>query len=100
MPTWTFNCWSCGRTTEMIDKVTRADLCPHCGVDMHSCKNCEHWDPDRPERCCDESFPYAEDPERANLSSRFEPRHGLYPRSDDAGRARARLDELFRKKPR
>ncbi|MBI5499805.1 MAG: hypothetical protein HY907_06155 [Deltaproteobacteria bacterium] len=100
MPNWTFYCWSCGRTTEMIDKVARFDVCPHCGADMHSCRNCEHWDPDRPERCCDESYPLAEDPKRSNVSSRFEARRSPHPSRAGAEAARARLDEVFDKKPK
>ncbi|MBI3178320.1 MAG: hypothetical protein HYZ27_01585, partial [Deltaproteobacteria bacterium] len=42
---WTFSCWSCGQSTEMEDKVKRADECPHCHIDMHSCKNCQYYDP-------------------------------------------------------
>jgi len=77
----------------------RTDACPHCGVDMHSCRNCEHWDPDRPDRCCDESFPYAPDLERANFSSRFTPRRTPHPKSGEGADPRARLEGLFSKKP-
>jgi hypothetical protein len=83
----------------MIAAIARTDACPHCGVDMHSCRNCEHWDPDRPDRCCDESFPYAPDLERANFSSRFTPRRTPHPKSGEGADPRARLEGLFSKKP-
>ena len=25
-------------------KMQRRDACPHCGADLHVCKNCEYWD--------------------------------------------------------
>lgn len=95
MPSWTFSCWSCGRATEMIDKVTRADVCPHCGADMHSCRNCAHWAPDNPERCCDDSFPKTTDPESANFSNRFTPRTSPLSADNEADKAKKRLDSLF-----
>ena len=45
MAKWVFSCWQCRQPTDMEDKVMRDDECPHCRVDMRSCKNCEYYDP-------------------------------------------------------
>ena len=43
MSTWTFSCWNCQNETEMDDKVTRSDICPHCSMDMRSyCESKKH----------------------------------------------------------
>src|SRR5579875_3194214 len=48
-------CWKC---SELIDisagqRVTSRDECPHCHTDLHSCRNCQFYDPSRHQQCAE-----------------------------------------------
>ena len=67
MAEWSFQCWSCRQVTEMQDKVTRSDECPHCRNDMRSCKNCKYYDPGYHNECTETISEYIPDKERSNF---------------------------------
>lgn len=82
--------------TELIDKVKRADTCEHCGVDLHSCKNCKFYDPMVHNQCRESSTTWEPDKEKANFCTYFIPREGeVAAENQDA--AISNLEALFKK---
>jgi hypothetical protein len=98
MAEWTFSCWQCGGTTHMEDKVLRGDECPHCRADMHSCKNCQYYDPGAHNDCRETIAEYIPDKERANFCGMYLAFQGERPPAEDVNAAKAKLDALFAKK--
>ena len=96
MSKWTFSCWSCRQTTAMEDKVIRADACPHCSTDMHSCKNCRFYDPGAHNDCRETIAEYVPDKERSNFCGMHEPFEGEREAAPDVDTAKAKLEALFK----
>ena len=90
-------CHACGGEIELIDKVKRADTCEHCGVDLHSCKNCKFYDPYAHNGCRESSTLYEPDKEKANFCTYFLVREGKIEVADKAS-AMSKLDAMFKKK--
>lgn len=44
-------CWSCGKPTGLLGRITRSDNCPECGSDLRCCRGCRHFDPTRRFQC-------------------------------------------------
>ena len=97
MSKWIFSCWSCRQTTEMDDKVGRKDECPHCRADMHSCKNCQYYDPGAHNECKETIAEYVPDKERSNFCGMYRAFQGDRPAGDDIAAAKAKLAALFKK---
>ena len=97
MATWTFQCWSCRNETEMEDKIGRKEECPHCSADMHSCKNCQYFDPGAHNQCSETISEYVPDKERANFCGMYTAFKGERAPTDDLGAARSRLEALFKR---
>ncbi len=92
-------CHKCRGSLVFDVKMQRADTCPHCSVDMHCCKNCEHWDPSAYNQCREHIAEYIPDRESANRCTFFTFRSGAP--EDNSSRiasARAKLDSIFNKK--
>ena len=91
-------CYRCRHEIEMIAKLQRTDTCPHCGVDLHCCKNCEYWDRSSHNECREHIAEYIPDREKTNFCTFFTFRDGL---ADDVSaviaKSKSRLDELFKK---
>ena len=58
-------CHKCKNELVFEVKLQRADTCPHCGVDMHCCKNCEYWDISAHNQCKEHIAEYIPDREKA-----------------------------------
>lgn len=97
MATWTFQCWSCRNETEMDDKIGRKEECPHCSADMHSCKNCQYYDPGAHNQCSETISEYVPDKERANFCGMYRPYSGERAPVEDNNAAKARLEALFKR---
>ncbi len=97
MSDWVFYCWKCKNSTNMVDKVMRADTCPHCGADMHSCKNCMYHDTNYHNECKEHVAFYVPDKEKFNFCGMYEPHDGPFEPDDDIDLAKARLKALFSK---
>lgn len=91
-------CHHCNNEIVFEVKLQRADGCPHCGVDLHCCLNCTHWDRSAHNQCREHIAEHIPDREKANYCSFFVFRNG---RPEDTGAkaadAKAKLDALFRK---
>lgn len=94
-------CWSCGNE-QIFDvkvgvKVGRRDSCPHCGADLHVCKNCRLYDPNVHNMCRETQAEFIRDREVANFCSHFDManRDGA-PREASVDTAKAKLEALFK----
>jgi hypothetical protein len=92
-------CHKCRGEIVFEVKMARADTCPHCAADLHSCKNCEHWDPGAHNQCKEHIAEHVPDREAANRCTFFTFRAGA---TDDArpkvDASKAKLEALFKKK--
>ncbi|MEE2959710.1 MAG: hypothetical protein VYA34_03120 [Myxococcota bacterium] len=97
MADWNFTCWSCSEVTEMHDKVTRGDECPHCRNDMRACKNCQYYSPGSHNECSETISEYIPDKERSNFCGMYRPFEGEREEEINMNDAKAKLEALFKK---
>ena len=68
-------CHSCGNEqifeVKVGVKVGRRDSCPHCGSDLHVCKNCQHFDPNVHNQCKEPEAAFIRDRAEANFCTHF-----------------------------
>ena len=96
-------CFACDGSIELGsgERIGFRDACPHCGRDLHVCRNCAHHDPSAYNECRESSAERVGDRERANRCDYFAPGSGGGGgRRDEAARARSGLDALFKPKSR
>ena len=93
-------CHKCKNELFFEVKLQRADTCPHCSVDLHCCKNCEHWDPSAHNQCKEHIAEYIPDREKANYCTFFTFKDGTPedPSAPGSRRPESKLDALFKKK--
>ncbi len=93
-------CQKCLGKLEFDVKMQRTDQCPHCRTDLHSCMNCEYWDPSAHNQCKEHIAEYIPDREATNRCTFFTFRSGRP--EDNTARidaSKAKLESLFSKKP-
>ena len=96
-------CHKCRNELEFIVKVGiivgRQDTCPHCGADLHCCKNCRFHDPAVHNECQIPDADFIRERDKANFCHQFEiaKLDGPPEVNDSEERARAKLDEVFKK---
>jgi hypothetical protein len=92
-------CARCGRTLEIVgNQVGRRDTCPGCGGDLHSCRNCRHFDLAAPKQCKE---PFAEVPSEkddANFCEFFQIGEGGLSAQASHNALLDAAESLFRKK--
>lgn len=94
------NCWKCGREIEIKERIGFREHCPGCDRALHACLNCEFHDPAYNNQCRETQAERVVDKERANFCEFFASRKpGKAKISSPAAGSRAKLDELFKKKP-
>jgi hypothetical protein len=92
-------CHKCKGVLVFEVKMQRADTCSHCGADLHSCRNCEHWDAGAYNQCKEQIAEYIPDREAANRCTFFTFRSGEpADTSKQVAASRAKLEALFKKK--
>ena len=64
-------CWKCGKPIELSGTVSRSDVCPSCGADVRSCKNCRFYEPGAHYDCRENIDELVKDKERANFCGWF-----------------------------
>jgi len=64
-------CWKCGKITKIDGNVSRSDVCPSCGADIHCCKNCVFYAPEAHYECHETIDELIKDKERANFCDFF-----------------------------
>jgi len=94
------NCWKCGREIEIKERVGFREHCPGCDRALHACANCQFHDAAYNNQCREAQAERVVDKERANFCEFFAPSSATKAKisSPEAG-VRARLDQLFKKKP-
>jgi hypothetical protein len=96
-----YYCWSCSNE-QIFDvkvgvKVGRRDSCPHCGADLHVCKNCRLWDPSIHNQCREPEAAFIRDRETSNFCAHFDFKDGDSPTKDTGVEAaKSKLNDLFK----
>ena len=88
-------CAFCKKRLDLDGKVMRADTCPHCGRDLHSCVQCEFYDPFAHNKCREPESEWVSDREKANFCDFFRFGGGKDTGKDRSEEARRKLEELF-----
>jgi hypothetical protein len=96
-------CFGCDAVVSLRagERVGFRDTCAQCGRDLHVCRNCAHHDPSAYNECRESSAERVGERDRANRCDYFAPgtAAGGVGRGEEASRARAGLDSLFKPKP-
>jgi hypothetical protein len=64
-------CWKCGKIVEAKTPVTRSSICEFCGQYLHSCRNCEFYEPGAHYDCHETVDEAVTDKEGANFCGWF-----------------------------
>ncbi|HLI30110.1 MAG TPA: hypothetical protein VKV79_03290 [Terriglobia bacterium] len=96
----TLHCWKCGELVDIApgQRVGSRDECSKCGADLHSCRNCQFYDPSKHNQCAETQAEWVRDKEAANYCDYFRPRAaagvaGAAPAQDDV---KKKFNALFR----
>lgn len=92
------HCYRCGQSLEALSlPLSRMDLCPGCGVELHVCRMCRHYAPSAPDACDEEDAPEVRNKTIANFCDYFDPDPDAFQGGERQAdeRARAELDALF-----
>jgi hypothetical protein len=93
-------CHQCRAELDLTVKLQRTDVCPHCGADLHVCRNCQHWEAAWRDQCAEPIGEFVRDRDRVNHCAAFTFAVGA--RGDGAlsvARSHAALAALFDDKP-
>lgn len=90
-------CASCKREVDISGKVYFRDECPHCAADLHTCLNCEFYDPHASKQCRESNAEYVKGKDRANYCDYFRLSLGKTSAGSKADEAKKQLDALFKK---
>ena len=94
-------CHACGNEqifeVKVGVKVGRRDSCPHCGADLHVCKNCRLYDPSLHNQCREPEAAFIRDRGEANFCQHFDMRDAdVYKPDASQADAKAKLAALFK----
>ena len=64
-------CWKCLNHIDDSISVFRSSVCPVCGVDLHSCRNCRFYSPGSHYDCHETVDELVVDKERSNFCEWF-----------------------------
>lgn len=93
-------CWKCGAALAALSlPLRRLDECPSCRAELHVCRMCVEYDTAYAKHCREPTAEEVRDKTAANFCDFFKPRSGAYvaPNTAEVNRAKAALDELFKK---
>ena len=95
-----FFCQVCGQRFETGDTIGRRDECPHCGEDLHACRQCRHYSPGAHNDCRENQAEYVADKERSNFCGYYQPAQGgpAEKKTSSKDDAEKMWEELFGKK--
>ena len=67
-------CWKCGKSVEVGEKIQRKDVCPHCESDLRCCYNCNFYDKEANHQCKEPDVEWVRYKERGNFCEFFRPK--------------------------
>lgn len=91
-------CYRCGASLAALSlPLSRQDSCPGCGVHLHVCRMCQHFDVTVPGQCREDDAEDVFEKERLNFCDWFAPREDAFDPAmkAEADRSRQTLDALF-----
>jgi hypothetical protein len=95
-----FNCWKCGAKIQYPSgsRVGNRDACPKCDADLHSCRNCQFYDPGKHNQCTENQAEWVRNKEAGNYCDYFSPGAVLRAgkRSSAGDEAKKKFDSLFK----
>ena len=95
-----FICQSCGREFDVEERIGRRDQCPHCGTDLHACRQCDFFYPGFHNDCRENQAETVADKENSNFCDYFRPAKDRAAQSkvDSKTEAEKMWEDLFGKK--
>jgi hypothetical protein len=92
-------CVNCGKEIQIGERVGFREACIHCNSDIHSCRNCEFYDPKTYNECREPSAERVLEKEKSNFCDFYAPRTGgTGGKGKSAADLRAQAEALFKKK--
>ncbi|MEM7080127.1 MAG: hypothetical protein AAF513_16015 [Pseudomonadota bacterium] len=91
-------CWNCGASLDDIPQpISRHAACGACFNEVHCCRMCQHYDPDKTTSCFEDRADTPLQKENANFCDFFKPAHNVCRLERKASNSNARdaLDALF-----
>lgn len=91
-------CFRCGASLAAMSlPFSRRDQCPECGIDLHVCRMCIHFDVKVPRQCREDDAEDVKEKELANFCDWYEPSEAAFnPQEKSAADlAREALEALF-----
>ncbi len=93
------SCWKCGHAIELSpgSRVGSRDICPRCDADLHSCRNCNFYDPSKNNQCSEPQAEWVRDKEATNYCDYYRPNPILSANSSSpTSDAKKKFDSLFK----
>jgi len=90
-------CHACKKELSLGREIGRRDECPFCHADLHCCMNCRFYDRSAPKQCREPQADLVREKDKANFCDFFVFSDRTAAAGNDAGKARAALDDLFKK---
>ena len=94
-----FSCWKCAQLIDLppASRVGSRDTCPRCDRDLHSCRNCNFYDPSKHNQCSEPQAEWVRDKEAANYCDFYRPNPVLSAKSSPpSSDAKKKFDSLFK----
>ena len=91
-------CWNCGENlNDMPRPISRHASCPRCFNELHCCRLCRHYDPQKTATCFEDRAEPPLQKENANFCDFYAPRFDAFEagNADKSNSARADLEALF-----
>jgi hypothetical protein len=90
-------CHTCKKALDLGREIGRRDECPHCKADLHCCLNCTFYDRSAPKQCREPQAVLVREKEKANFCDFFSFADRAAAAGGGIDKARAALDDLFKK---
>lgn len=88
-------CYKCEEELVFDVKIGRRDVCPNCASYLHSCFNCEFWDPNVHNECRENQGDFIRDRAQGNFCLYFTFRQKKEDNRSAEDEAKAKLNALF-----
>lgn len=95
-------CRECGHEIRLLtaEKIGTRDTCPQCDADLHTCRNCRHFDPTAHNECRETPAEWVRYKDKNNYCDWFSPASVVpmnsRPKANPTDSARKKFDDLFK----